>query len=216
MIERISDTTTNAVTALPSQKEAIARVGTKTPFGDFLVGEMATTNMAALFGKHSTVSAAVEEARESNAPASTPPNSGTAAISAKKVSADVIPTPAIKVDPNYCPTAESIFGDQVFASSPSGHGPNGTHWSYNPAYFATRQTAEVVAKMVGGTVFEQNAICPSGPMIQDQVNEMILLPNGKQLNAGLVADIFNHGRSQAVVDQMLKEEVAGAYDPSAL
>jgi hypothetical protein len=103
-----------------------------------------------------------------------------------------------------------LFGPNAFDTNPTGHGPNSTSWGYNPAYFATRHTADVLAKMLGGTVVERNAICPSGPMVQDQTNFMIDLPDGRELNAGLVADIFNHGRSQQVVDEFLKSEIAGA------
>lgn len=201
MIQPISDNAPAVATAA-TPKEASSANTVKTSFGEVLVSELSTPNLAALFGGHAAASATSGAATEANVT----PNVPLAEADAGKATAD----PSNGRNAAGGPTAESIFGADVFVANPCGHGPNATFWNYNPIYFATRQTADVLAKMLGGRVVERNAICPSGPMLQDQVNRMILLPDGREVNAGLVADIFNHGRSQAVVDQMLKEEVAGA------
>jgi hypothetical protein len=76
-------------------------------------------------------------------------------------------------------------------------------------YFATKQTAETVAKMVGGKVVERNDILPSGPFSQMQPNQMVELPNGRVINAGLVASFYTHGYSQGYIDHMIAVEVKG-------
>jgi hypothetical protein len=96
--------------------------------------------------------------------------------------------------------------------TPGGTGPNNTAWNFNPIYFATRETADTVAKMLGGTVVEKNAIlsAPGSPFHQNQPNEMILLPNGREIYAGFVADFFNHGYPQSYIDRLIKSEVEGS------
>ena len=203
MIQPVTDTKLATATAETPKGPSSTTTVCKTPFGEVLVDEMTTPSLADLFGPHATASAVA-----SNAPETTTTSSvaGTTESASLKTPAPSVPL----TNAAGGPTAESLFGSEVFVTSPSGHGPNNTFWGYNPAYFASRQTADVLAKMLGGKVVERNAICPYGPMVQDQVNRMIVLPDGRELNAGLVADIFNHGRSRTQVDQMLKEEVAGA------
>src|SRR5579883_2736215 len=56
------------------------------------------------------------------------------------------PQPAQPGSPGYIPSLESVFGtENCWEAAPTGIGPNGTY-SYNPIYFATQQTAQVVAK----------------------------------------------------------------------
>src|SRR5215475_12341304 len=80
-------------------------------------------------------------------------------------------TPPAAPKPN--PTLQSVFGVNPYISNPGGTAPNGVTYSYNPTYFATRATADKLAQMYGGTVVEMNAITPSGPFQQNQMNEMI-------------------------------------------
>jgi hypothetical protein len=204
MIESVSSTTP-PVEALPSSGSA--RTLCHTPFGDVFVDEMSTPNLAGLCTAN----------QPSVRPQSASPETVAVAVPEKLAAAVTVasglPTSVVNVDPNAGPTAESLFGPDPFVKDPGGHGPNGTSWHYNPAYFATRHTADIIAKMIGGTVVERNAICTSGPMIQDQVNEMIICADGHEINAGLVADIFNHGRCQSVVDLMFKQETGSANDP---
>ena len=107
------------------------------------------------------------------------------------------------------PTAEALFGAHPWLENPTGSAPNGQTWSYNPLYFSTRQTAEAVANMVGGTVIEQKQICPTGPLVQNQPNEMVQLANGRIINAGQFASIFTHGYPQSFVDRLVQQELSG-------
>jgi hypothetical protein len=205
MIERITDA---QPTAAP---DAVApNTGSKTlchtPFGDVLVDELATPNLLGLCTAKPAVAAAPVHSLAAESVATVAP----AAPAAPPAATTGARAPAVSTDPNAGPTAESLFGPDPFMKNPAGHGPNGKNWQYNPAYFATRHTADTIAKMIGGTVVERNAICPSGPMIQDQVNEMIVMPDGRELNAGLIADIFNHERCQSVVARMFLEETGVA------
>ena len=106
------------------------------------------------------------------------------------------------------PTAESLFGNNPWIANPGGTGP-GCTYSYNQVYFATPQTAAIVAQMLGGTVVPQNALTPSGPFTQNQPNQMVQLPNGRLVNAGLIADMYNHGYTQSTVNQMVAAETTG-------
>jgi hypothetical protein len=80
-------------------------------------------------------------------------------------------------------------------------------YGYNPYYFATPATAQTVANMLGGTVVTSNDILGSnsGPFSQSQPNLMVQLPNGAQVNAGLVAQIFTHGYPQSTINQMIAQ-----------
>ncbi|HZT30583.1 MAG TPA: hypothetical protein VFA33_11900 [Bryobacteraceae bacterium] len=117
--------------------------------------------------------------------------------------------PAQTAGPQSVPTVEGLFGPNPWQTNPTGYGPNGQTWSYNPLYFATRQTAETVAQMVGGTVVEQNQFCPSGPLVQAQPNEMVQLPNGRVFNAGEFVGLFSHGYPQSYVDRLIQQELTG-------
>ena len=66
-----------------------------------------------------------------------------------------------------------------------------------------------VAQMLGGTVVPMNALTPSGPFVQNQPNQMVQLPNGRVVNAGLIADMYNHGYTQQQVNQMVTAETTG-------
>jgi len=105
------------------------------------------------------------------------------------------------------PTAQSVFGANPWIANPGGSAPNGVTYGYNPDYFATRATAEKVAQMVGGKVVETNAITPYGPFVQNQPNEMVQLPNGRLLNAGIIASLYNHGYSQQYINTLIANEV---------
>ncbi|HMC61555.1 MAG TPA: hypothetical protein VKJ01_20355, partial [Candidatus Solibacter sp.] len=71
----------------------------------------------------------------------------------------------------------------------------------------TPATAAKLAQMLGGKVVTTNAITPYGPFTQNQPNQMVQLPNGKVLNAGIIADIYNHGYSQQQINMMVSAEV---------
>jgi hypothetical protein len=64
----------------------------------------------------------------------------------------------------------------------------------------------MVANMLGGTVVSSYAITGTGgPFLQSQPNLMVQLPNGAQVNAGLVAQIFTHGYPQSMIDQQIAQ-----------
>jgi len=106
------------------------------------------------------------------------------------------------------PTAQELFGATPWNTSAGGTGPGGSY-SYNPYYFATAATAAKVAQMLGGTVVPMDAITPTGPFVQNQPNQMIQMPDGRLINAGLVAGFYDHGLTQQTVDKMIAAEVTG-------
>ena len=116
--------------------------------------------------------------------------------------------PAAPPTSPLAPTAQSLFGDSPWETDAGGTGL-GTTYSYNHYYFATPQTAAIVAKMLGGQVVEQSALTPGGPFAQNEPNQMIKMPDGRMINAGLVAGFYDHGYTQTQVNQMIAAEVSG-------
>jgi hypothetical protein len=106
------------------------------------------------------------------------------------------------------PTAQSLFGAKPWLTNAGGTGPNG-NYGYNPYYFATPATAAKVAQMLGGKVVTADAITPYGPFTQNQPNQMVQMPDGRLINAGLVAGFYDHGYTQQTVDKMIAAEVSG-------
>jgi hypothetical protein len=116
-------------------------------------------------------------------------------------------------EPNAVLTAEQVFGSNPWVTDPTGSGPNGVSFGYNPLYFATPTTAAEVAQMVGGTVVQDNEFTkntPGDPFVQQQPNEMVQLPGGGLINPGLIASLYTHGLPQWEVNQAIANEVAGA------
>ena len=119
-------------------------------------------------------------------------------------------TPAASVAPATtssdprAPTAQSLFGPNPWITTAAAGS-----FSYNPYYFATPATAAKVAQMLGGKVVAMDAITPFGPFQQNQPNQMIQMPDGRLINAGLVAGFYDHGFSQQMVDRMIAAEVTG-------
>jgi hypothetical protein len=119
-----------------------------------------------------------------------------------------LPTPAAaQVTPSAAPTAESVFGANPWVPNPVGFNPNGSQFSYNPVYFATSSTAQQVAKMLGGTVVASNALAPNA---QQQPNLMVQMPDGRMINAGLVASFYTHGYPQSYIDGLIDSEINGS------
>ncbi len=106
------------------------------------------------------------------------------------------------------PTAQSLFGANPWSTGAGGTGPYG-EYRYNPCYFATPATAAKVAQMLGGKVVTMDAITPFGPFKQNQPNQMVQMPDGRLINAGLVAGYYDHGYTQRMVDNMIAAEVSG-------
>jgi hypothetical protein len=102
------------------------------------------------------------------------------------------------------PTAESVFGSTPWMSSPGGSSDSLGAYSYNQDYFASKETADKVAQLLGGTVVQTNAMVVSGsPFKQTEANYMVQLPNGHLVNPGLTATYYTHGWSQSQIDTML-------------
>jgi len=107
-----------------------------------------------------------------------------------------------------CPTLESVFGSNPWETAPYGNGPNGVTFSYNPTFFATQQTAQKVAQMIGGSVVQANAMTPcGGALTQNDTNWMVKMPDGRMVNPGLVAACYSHGYPQPFVDNMVADVV---------
>lgn len=140
--------------------------------------------------------------------ASTVPAAGGAAQSAATTSISTTPAATAADDDPAGP----LFGPNPWLTDPTGENPDGTVTHYNPVYFATQQTAQTVAKMLGGTVTQsvQITTAPGSPFQQNQPNYMVQLPNGGQINAGFIADLYTHGWNQTFINQQIAAEVAGA------
>jgi hypothetical protein len=122
--------------------------------------------------------------------------------------AAVVTNPAPATTSSMAPTAQSLFGDNPWSTGAGGSGPSGSY-AYNPLYFATPATAAKVAEMLGGKVVEVDDITPFGPFKQNQPNQMVQMPDGRLINAGLVAGFYDRGYTQQMVDKMVAAEVSG-------
>jgi hypothetical protein len=84
-------------------------------------------------------------------------------------------------------TAPAVTAAQ-FERSVMGVSAYGTETSYNSTEFATAQTAAAMAEKIGGKVEELQF---DGAFSRSAPERVIVGPHGQQLNAGLVADLFN-------------------------
>ena len=153
-----------------------------------------------------TASSTAETVSSTGAPAVTVGTIGTVTPWSPSTVVNAPATPA--TTSKMAPTAESLFGPNPWVSNAGGTGPNGDY-GYNRCYFATPATADKVAQMLGGTVVKADAITPYGPFKQNQPNLMVQMPNGKLINAGLVAGFYDHGYTQQAVDAMIASETSG-------
>ena len=177
---------------------------------------MVHVNSALRLAQHDTFTQR-NTSRRSTAPASADsatPKSTTTNTSANPAADDFralfsgLPAPADTTPvPAPPPTAQSVFGPQPWITNPGGQAPNGVTYNFNPIYFATPATAAKVAQMVGGTVVATNAITPFGPFTQNQPNQMVQLPNGRMINAGIIASFYDRGYSQQYINMLVSNEV---------
>lgn len=117
--------------------------------------------------------------------------------------------PAGDTSYNSQPTAQEVFGPDPWVKNPTGaETTTGQTYPFNPYYFATPEAAQIVADMVGGTVFE-SVITRFGPFTQSHPNQMVQLPSGKVINAGLFMSFWDNGYSQAYIDLLVKSELEG-------
>jgi hypothetical protein len=184
---------TGLLTAVNSPRRAIAPPNAKTdaPSSDSETGDFQT-----LFR---------DTASESSA---TNGNPGTGAPTSS--SASTSSTQATSASDSSVPTPESVFGASPWLADPVGTNPDGSEFSYNSWYFATPQAAAQVAQMLGGNVVSSNEFtAPGSPFVQQQPNLMVQMPDGSQVNAGLVASFYAHGYSQSYIDTLISNEING-------
>ena len=106
------------------------------------------------------------------------------------------------------PTAQSVFGPNVFLADPTESLPDGRSLSLNPLWFATPTTAAKIAQMLGGKVVESNDFTSAAsPVQQQQPNELVEMPDGRRFNAGWIAGLYTHGNSQSYIDQTISDLV---------
>jgi hypothetical protein len=216
MIERVSNSSGVSPATDLTQKAASTKTLCPTSFGDVMVDHLSTPNLAVVFSGRrfeagsappATLSAAEEPTAQAGvltatkqAAVAAPPSTLSAAVAAAETAAS---------DLASVPTAQSVFGSQPWLAAPTGSNPDGTQFGYNPIYFATLQTAERIAAMVGGKVIEQKAIAPDGPIQQQTPNEMIRLSDGRVVNPGLIAAFYDHGYPQSYIDLLIQNEIQG-------
>ena len=235
MIERTSHNSGVSPAAAPTQRAASTKTLCHTPFGDVMVNELSTPNLAGLFsGGRSVATRALEAAlptvvastaQAATAAASTAQTAATVASTAQTaasaatapatVAASTAQTEAATDttqadDSSSAPTAESVFGPNPWVTDPTGMAPDGSSYGYNPMYFATAATAAQVAQMVGGKVVTGNEFTSAdGPFQQQQPNQMVELANGTLINPGLVASFYTHGYPQSYIDFLVQNEIQG-------
>jgi len=220
MIQKVSDNAGVAPVTDLTQKTATTKTHRQTPFGDVMVDELSTPNVAGIFlGGRSHARRAQATVAATTAQTAVAATTAQTAVAARRapaaavastVNAAVAAPDSQAADSSSAPTAQSVFGSQPWLTAPTGNNPDGTQFGYNPIYFATPQTAQQIAAMVGGQVVEQNAIAANGAMRQQVPNEMIQLSNGSVVNAGLIADFYDHGYPQYYIDMLIQNEIRGA------
>jgi hypothetical protein len=196
----------NSTAAADQAQSAAAQSPTvyETPFGDVLASQITGIDLAAwVSGGSSRTDSAADTLKATHTITSTTASTATDSTSAGTSSSSAASTGS----GSDVPTLESVFGSSdVWLSDPTGSGA-GFSWDYNPIYFATEQTAETVAQILGGTVVQTDDITSAAgsPLQQNQANYMVELSSGAEVNAGLVADLYNHGYPQSYIDQELSE-----------
>ena len=197
----INPVTSSATPATSDSKPASGSDTIETPFGEVMANQISTPNLAALFGQ-----AASPTPHETTPHDTTPSQSGGSNAAAGSTT-NAAPSAG---DPSGAPTLETEFGSQTFMNDPTGAGLVDYTYNFNPIYFATQQTAEKVAGMLGGTVVESSAMVdPHSAFHQNQLNEMVQMADGRQINAGLVANFYSHGYSQSYIDSLINAEKDG-------
>ena len=234
MIERILHNSGVSPATAPAQRAASARTLCHTPFGDVMVNELSTPNLAGLLSRgrpaarralavaQPTVAGPAAQAataavtmKAAVAVATTAQTAASAATAPSTVAASTAQAEAATgatqpADSSSAPTAESVFGPTPWVANPTGMAPDGSSYGYNPMYFASAATAAKVAQMVGGKVVTSNQFTSAdGPFQQQQPNQMVQLANGTLINPGLVAGFYTHGYPQSFIDFLVQNEIQG-------
>ena len=196
MIGNVSSST-GVPTPTPASSQAAASGKTlvQTPIGGVMEDEQSTPDFYALFSPMTATPNAAAQ-----------PRSAPDTVAPAAQSDSTTPDTAAAANP----TLASAFGSQPFMDNPGGTGPEGIILNFNPVYFATQATAEKVASLVGGTVVAEDAtITNVGVFQQAESNEMIQFANGSSVNAGLIANFFDHGYSQSYINSLLANVTNG-------
>jgi hypothetical protein len=188
--------------------ETPASTGTSAPGTDFGT-ELKNQSEPAAITTATTIAAATTTAATTTATTATvtAPASGMIGTATPWSPTTAVTSPAAVTSPP-APTAQSLFGANPWIANAGGSGPNGSY-SYNQYYFATPETAATVAQMLGGKVVTADALTPYGTFTQNEPNQMVQMPDGRLINAGLVAGFYDHGYTQQTVDKMIAAEVSG-------
>jgi len=96
-----------------------------------------------------------------------------------------VPDPAPPAPAPFVPTFRTATGSSV------GNDGNPVSWSLNSTYFATKDTAQWIANKYGtGQVIETPFGGSGGPFSASAVQYDIKLPDGRQVNAGILAGYY--------------------------
>ena len=200
-----SAATTPATTNTDSSPFQLA-ASTSTPAAASTTGASASQAAATTPATTTTYSSPFQPAASTSTPASAAATSAPAS------------QPAV-YDATHVPTLEEVFGESPFVADPRGvyndfdTGQMRTY-GFRSMYFATDAAAEKIAAQLGGTVVKRNAILGAGYYTQAQPNNMILLPNGREVNAGFIAHAYSHGYPQSYVDRLIAQQIDpdGGYE----
>jgi hypothetical protein len=228
MIEKVSDSAGVSPATNLTQRAASTKTLCHTPFGDVMVDELSTPNLAGIFGGQSDGKGAPAVAQPGVAASAAQP-AVVASVAQPAVAASAAQVAAAASDEqaavvtsmaqtapdsdspaqDAAPTAESVFGSNPWIANPTGTAPDGSSYGYNPLYFATAATAAEVAQMVGGKVVASDELASAGGFLQQQPNQMVELANGTLINAGQVAAFYTHGYPQSYIDMLIQNETQG-------
>ena len=191
-------------------------------------GKLMAERLATAIAKKADASASGKTgATPASAPASATPSAAATTPAVSGLAVLATPTPAVAPqtqaaappqtpDLKRIPTPEEVFGASPFMNNPQGQFVDANNgqlrtYGFHPRYFATEAAAKQLAQQLGGIVVSRNAICNDGRYVQMQPNYMVQLPNGREVNAGIVADFYNHGYPQNYIDRLIAREI----DPDA-
>jgi hypothetical protein len=206
MVHVISSVRTSAP-ALPAAATRIAsaRLAAVNNWRAALAGRTSSTGIQKPVAQTSTASSASDTGSTTAPAAASAAPGGLAALFPGNPScwvASAVPAPV------PVPTAQSVFGPNVFLANPTESLPDGRSLNLNPLWFATPATAAKIAQMLGGKVVESNDFTSvASPVQQQQPNELVEMPDGRRFNAGWIAGLYTHGNSQSYIDQTISDLV---------
>jgi hypothetical protein len=195
-----------AITALPPAPNSSTPPVRTNPFQPTPSAGTPIVNVAARDATPAAITALPPAPNPSTPPVRTNPFQPTPTAAAARPPAQNQPDPG-----THIPTPEEVFGESPFVKDPRGqffdaYSGQLRTYGFRSMYFATEAAAKKIAEQLGGTVVERSAIVGSY-FTQQEPNRMILLPNGREINAGIVADFYNHGYPQSWIDRLIANEI---------